>query len=72
MNLLYIVMLLVLKKVKISSCYLYPYESESRETRSLNGLWDFKISPEDNMDIGFTDAWYTKEFLEVKYVGIII
>lgn len=45
--------------------YLYPYETESREIRSLDGLWDFKICPEDKVDLGFTDSWYSKNFEEV-------
>lgn len=46
---------------------LYPYESETRETKSLNGLWNFKISSRYDPNEGFTKHWYTSNFEEVRY-----
>ncbi|XP_075218125.1 beta-glucuronidase-like [Lycorma delicatula] len=34
---------------------LYPYDSETRDKKSLNGLWTFKISAD--YDIGFRNSW---------------
>ena len=39
---------------------LYPRESETRQVKSLDGLWSFKLSPSDDQMIGFRDRWYTK------------
>lgn len=41
---------------------LYPYESETREVKSLDGLWTFCITPHDQpQDVGFTEKWYIHE-----------
>ena len=37
---------------------LAPRDSGSRESKSLDGLWRFKLSPKDDPDIGFRDSWY--------------
>ncbi|XP_011312039.1 beta-glucuronidase [Fopius arisanus] len=37
---------------------LYPRESESREVRSLDGLWDFAVSPPGDSAKGIRDQWY--------------
>ncbi|XP_049786983.1 beta-glucuronidase-like [Schistocerca cancellata] len=34
---------------------LYPRESESREVKSLDGLWNFKL---DAAEIGYAEEWY--------------
>ncbi|XP_029160975.1 beta-glucuronidase isoform X2 [Nylanderia fulva] len=49
---------------------LYPRESESREVRSLDGLWDFIVSPEGDALKGFRERWYTLN--ELSKVGEII
>lgn len=46
---------------------LYPVESESRELRTLHGLWNFKISPLFNQMVGFEEKWYTKRFDTVSF-----
>jgi len=46
---------------------LYPVESESRELRTLHGLWNFKISPLSDQLIGFDEKWYTVRFETVSY-----
>lgn len=48
---------------------LYPVESESRELRTLHGLWNFKISPLSYQMVGFDEEWYTKRFETVSYCG---
>lgn len=39
---------------------LFPQDSETRETKSLDGLWDFRLSPKYAPDIGFREEWYKK------------
>lgn len=45
---------------------LYPIESESRELRTLHGLWYFKISPPLDQMVGFNNKWYTTKFETVS------
>ncbi|XP_029668445.1 beta-glucuronidase isoform X1 [Formica exsecta] len=42
---------------------LYPRESESREVRSLDGLWDFVVSPEGDALRGYREGWYALDDL---------
>jgi len=57
---------------------LYPVESESREVRTLHGLWNFKISSVSNQSIGFDEEWYSKRFetvsecKNVNYISLIL
>ena len=37
---------------------LYPHESPTRERKSLDGVWNFRVSPKDDADKGFREAWY--------------
>lgn len=43
---------------------LYPRESESREVKSLDGIWNFRRS-EDPL-IGFREKWFTKDLSRVR------
>ncbi|XP_046675296.1 beta-glucuronidase-like isoform X1 [Homalodisca vitripennis] len=52
----------VLLQLGFGLCYLYPYETPTRELRSLNGLWDFIIPPSNDIDLGFKEAWFEKDF----------
>ncbi|XP_033215452.1 beta-glucuronidase isoform X1 [Belonocnema kinseyi] len=40
---------------------LYPRESESREVKSLDGMWDFLVSPAGHALKGYKEAWYADE-----------
>nr|CAD7460959.1 unnamed protein product [Timema tahoe] len=40
---------------------LYPQESESRDVRTLDGVWNFRLSPESDPLVGFREHWYNKE-----------
>eukprot|EP00094_Tigriopus_californicus_P005011 TCALIF_04825-PA protein Name:"Similar to Gusb Beta-glucuronidase (Mus musculus)" AED:0.10 eAED:0.10 QI:0/0/0/0.71/1/1/7/0/1725 len=40
--------------------HLFPQDSESRETRSLDGIWHFRISPKLDPDFGFREKWFAK------------
>ncbi|XP_045127960.1 beta-glucuronidase-like isoform X2 [Portunus trituberculatus] len=39
---------------------LYPRESPSREVRSLDGLWNFRLAPLLDPDKGFREHWYSQ------------
>ncbi|XP_017885419.1 beta-glucuronidase isoform X2 [Ceratina calcarata] len=47
---------------------LYPRESESREVKSLDGMWDFIISPSDDTLLGYKQAWFANELSKVGNV----
>uniref|UniRef100_A0A2H8U010 Beta-glucuronidase n=3 Tax=Melanaphis sacchari TaxID=742174 RepID=A0A2H8U010_9HEMI len=62
---LQIVVVLILVNLvapSLAANILYPVESESREVRTLHGLWNFKISPPSNQMIGFDENWYATRF----------
>lgn len=46
---------------------LYPRESESREVKSLNGIWSFRLDGQqhNNPELGFKEQWYMKPLQEV-------
>uniref|UniRef100_A0A0C9RM89 GUSB protein n=1 Tax=Fopius arisanus TaxID=64838 RepID=A0A0C9RM89_9HYME len=48
---------------------LYPRESESREVRSLDGLWDFAVSPPGDSAKGIRDQWYQDNLSRVKIIN---
>ena len=52
-------MLLLLLLLPPGQALLYPRDSQSRESKSLDGLWNFKLSPQNDPDIGFHDAWFS-------------
>lgn len=43
---------------------LYPRESESREVRSLDGLWKFRLSPLHDPNQGFREKWYQQPLMK--------
>lgn len=44
---------------------LYPRESETREVKLLDGVWNFRISESDPM-IGFREKWFVKDLSRVR------
>ncbi|KAJ9589256.1 hypothetical protein L9F63_017538, partial [Diploptera punctata] len=40
---------------------LYPFESESRNIRSLDGIWNFRLAAENESNNGSTGKWYEQE-----------
>ncbi|XP_054163017.1 LOW QUALITY PROTEIN: beta-glucuronidase-like [Oppia nitens] len=48
---------------------LYPKESETRDIRLLDGIWNFRvIGLDQNQEIGFIDKWYSKPLQETGNV----
>ena len=37
---------------------LYPRDSPTRERKSLDGVWNFRLSPKDDCDKGFRESWF--------------
>ncbi|PSN44377.1 Beta-glucuronidase [Blattella germanica] len=40
---------------------LYPQESESRDVRTLDGIWNFRLSPQSDHLTGFRERWFQKD-----------
>ena len=62
------IMSMVLMRVLVASalcwgttrCLLYPRESESREVKILDGLWNFRADFSASRAAGFAEEWYSK------------
>lgn len=37
------------------------------QVRSLDGLWDFVVSPEGDALKGYTEGWFTDDLSKVSY-----
>ena len=46
---------------------LYPIESESREVKSLDGIWNFRLAPRLNPNLGFDELWYKHGLEQVTW-----
>ena len=40
---------------------LYPLESETRELKSLDGIWKFQLSPSMSPEMGFDYKWFSNK-----------
>ena len=51
----------------LGSCsgLLYPRESESRDVRLLDGLWNFRADYSPDREAGFVEQWYNRPLSEV-------
>lgn len=49
---------------KLTEGLLYPHESETREVRSLDGMWFFAKSDTNKPSEGLREKWYLKELRE--------
>ncbi|XP_076669148.1 beta-glucuronidase [Andrena cerasifolii] len=47
---------------------LYPRESESREVKILDGMWDFVVSPSGDTLKGYKEAWFADDLSKVGTV----
>ena len=56
---------LLLAVVGSCSGLLYPRESESRDVRLLDGLWNFRADYSPDREAGFVEKWYSKPLSEV-------
>lgn len=50
-----------------SQCHgLFPQESESREMKVLDGIWDFRADNSTSRNQGLEEKWYSKRLKKVK------
>lgn len=42
------------------SCLLFPRDSPTRASKSLDGVWSFKLSPKMDQEAGFRESWFTE------------
>lgn len=51
-----------------TSTILYPRDSETRQVKSLDGVWDFRVSSDVSAeeDAGFRDNWFASSFEGVR------
>ena len=40
-------------------CLLYPRDSPTRSSKSLDGVWTLKLSPRHDQEQGFRESWFT-------------
>ena len=51
---------------------LYPRESESREVKVLDGLWQFRADFSPSRDEGFVNQWYSQPLATVRNSSVHI
>ncbi len=49
---------------KVTQGLLYPRESETREVRSLDGMWSFAKSDTNKPSEGLNEKWFMKDLRE--------
>ncbi|XP_070497859.1 beta-glucuronidase [Chironomus tepperi] len=49
---------------RVTQGLLYPRESETREVRSLDGMWNFAKSDTNKPSVGLREKWYLRELRE--------
>lgn len=59
-------MIILNSEVTQSKGILYPRESETRDVRSLDGMWNFLKSDESNPTQGVRDKWYLDDLSKVR------
>ncbi|XP_017090335.2 beta-glucuronidase isoform X1 [Drosophila bipectinata] len=61
-----IALILVNKEVPNTRGMLYPRESETREVRSLDGIWNFVRSDPANPTQGIRDKWFENDLSKIQ------
>jgi len=51
---------------------LYPRESESREVKSLDGIWHFRTADIEDQELGFKRKWFQHPLQHVSIAAIIM
>ena len=39
---------------------LYPRDSPTRSSKSLDGVWTLKLTPKEDQEAGFRESWFLK------------
>ncbi|ODM98568.1 Beta-glucuronidase [Orchesella cincta] len=50
---------------------LFPQESETRERKSLDGIWQFRIAPRNDPELGFRNEWFKRPLQETGEVTLM-
>ncbi|OXA50954.1 Beta-glucuronidase [Folsomia candida] len=59
MDKLFLVVVLVVGVAQVhGQGILFPRDSESRESKSLDGIWNFRQEPKGAVDLGLTEGWF--------------
>jgi len=45
---------------------LFPQDSETRERKSLDGIWNFRIVPRNDPELAFREEWYSQPLDQVR------
>lgn len=65
---------LLLVHVQVAECgigMLYPRDSESRETKFLDGVWQFRADQSPTRNQGFDQKWWTKRLSQARHVAVL-
>lgn len=46
---------------------LYPRDTESRQTKSLDGIWNFRAEPKGAKDLGLNEEWFKQPLEKVHF-----
>lgn len=63
---LLIVLLYALVDLANGKGILFPIESETRERKSLDGIWNFRLAPRNDPDLGFREEWFKSSLSDVS------
>ena len=55
-----LILLVVISFIHPITGILQPQDSETRETKSLDGMWRFRLAPRLDPDLGFREEWYNQ------------
>ena len=55
-----LLLLLLLTILQPLQGLLFPRDSPSRSSKSLDGVWNFKLSPKLDQDAGFRESWFNE------------
>lgn len=58
--------ILINSEIPQTTGLLYPRESETREVRSLDGIWNFVQSDQYNVTQGIRERWYKDDLSKVS------
>ncbi|XP_071443671.1 beta-glucuronidase-like [Hetaerina americana] len=64
-------LVLVIVQKRLCMGILYPRESETREIRTLDGLWNFRVSSASHEDLGMLEKWYASDLSELGPIELM-
>lgn len=51
---------------------LFPRDSESRQSKNLDGLWNFRAEPKAASDLGISEKWFEQPLEKVTIIIIAV